>query len=260
LLPLVGQVISQKTQNNQSVNATLTKARFFAIPFSFAVLGPNLFLFKFTKKEHTTRILKSVWNVNGFFTSIQAWSPSATLGELSLLIVPFWIQVPSLPLHNMPTKNAIAIGKCLGHLVKVEDNSGAAATFQSFLRILVKIDVSKPLNLGFFLSINDGSSSWISMKYKGLDIYYTDCEKIGHKQISCLAQQEERLPSRYLISLKVNVFSNMISSISSSNLPKNYPTSSSSPRKNLIQPFMESFQPYANQKNILTSSQNSLTP
>jgi hypothetical protein len=100
----------------------------------------------------------------------------------------------------MSTKNAIAIGKGLGHLVKVEDNSGAATTFQSFQRILVNIDVNKPSNLGFFLSRNDGSSSWISLKYERLDIYCTDCGKIGHKQISCLAQQEDRLPSRYLLS------------------------------------------------------------
>jgi hypothetical protein len=58
LLPLVGRVISQKTQNNQFVNAALTKAWFFATPFSFAVLGPNLFVFKFSKKGHATRILK----------------------------------------------------------------------------------------------------------------------------------------------------------------------------------------------------------
>ena len=99
------------------MNVVLTKAWFFAIPFSFAILGPNLFLFKFTKKENTTRILKNVWNVNGFLMTIQTWSPSTTLGELSLLAVPFWIQVHGLPLHNMSIKNAIAIGKGLGHLV-----------------------------------------------------------------------------------------------------------------------------------------------
>ena len=113
LLPLVGRVISQKTQNNQSVNAALTKAWFFATPFSFDVLGPNLFLFKFTKKEHATRILKNVWNVNGFLLSIQVWSPSATLGDLSLSAVPFWIQIHGLPLQNMTIKNVIAIGKGL---------------------------------------------------------------------------------------------------------------------------------------------------
>jgi hypothetical protein len=119
---LVGQVISQKTQNNQSMNAALTKAWFFAIPFSFAVLGPNLFMFKFTEKEHITKILKNVWNVNGFLMAIQTWSPTATLGELSLLEVRFWIQVHGLPLHNMSIKNAIAIGKGLGQLMKAEEN------------------------------------------------------------------------------------------------------------------------------------------
>jgi hypothetical protein len=71
LLPLVGQIISQKTQNIQTVNVALSKAWFFANPFSFAVLGPNVFLFKFTEKDHITRILKKVWNVNGFLLAIQ---------------------------------------------------------------------------------------------------------------------------------------------------------------------------------------------
>jgi hypothetical protein len=48
-LPLVGQLISQKTNNNQNVHAALNKAWDFALPFSFAVIGPNKFLFKFSK-------------------------------------------------------------------------------------------------------------------------------------------------------------------------------------------------------------------
>ena len=61
--------------------------------------------------------------------AIQAWSPSATLRDLPLLEVPFWIQVDGLPLHNMTIKNDITIGKGLGLLVKVEQNRGATVTF-----------------------------------------------------------------------------------------------------------------------------------
>jgi hypothetical protein len=129
LLPLVGQIISQKIQNNQTMNAALAKAWFFANPFSFTVLGPNLFLFKFIEKDHITRILNNVWNMNGFLFAIQTWYPSATLRDPSLSKVSFWIQVHGLPLHNMTINNAIAIGKELGLLVKVEENRGAAATF-----------------------------------------------------------------------------------------------------------------------------------
>ena len=258
LLPLVGRVISQKTQNNQSVNAALIKSWFFATPFSFVVLGPNLFLFKFSKKEYVSRILKTVWNVNRFLLSIQVWSPTATLGDLSLLVVPFWIQIHGLLLQKMTIKNAIAIGKGLGLLVMVEDNSGAEATFRTYLRILVSLDVSKLLNHGFSLSREDGSSSWVSLKYERLNIYCTDCGLIGHHQAVCLALSEAKIPSRYTISLKVNVFSNLITTISSSNQRVNSENSPSSLGKNTTQPFLNSSLPQANQTNILTSSQNPL--
>jgi hypothetical protein len=51
----------------------------------------------------------------------------------------------ALRLQNMTIKNAIVIWKGLGLLLMVEDNSGVEATFQSVLRILVNLDVSKPL-------------------------------------------------------------------------------------------------------------------
>jgi hypothetical protein len=59
----------------------------------------------------------------------------------------------------MTIKNAITIGKGLGLLLMVEDNSGVEVIFRSSLRILVSLDVSKPLNPGFTLSREDGSSS-----------------------------------------------------------------------------------------------------
>jgi hypothetical protein len=61
--------------------------------------------------------------------ALQVWSPTTTLGELSLKEVPFCIQVHGLPLQNMNNKNATTIGKGLGKLVNIEDNSGAESTF-----------------------------------------------------------------------------------------------------------------------------------
>jgi hypothetical protein len=42
----------------------------------------------------------------------------------------------------MTIKNDIAVGKGLGILIMVEDNSGVEVTFLSFVRILVNLDVS----------------------------------------------------------------------------------------------------------------------
>jgi hypothetical protein len=144
--------------------------------------------------------------------------------------------------------------------VKVDENRGVAATFRSFLRFLVSIDVSKPLNLGFCFTRSDGASNWISLKYERLDAYCTDCGKIGHKQPSYLARLEERNPSRYLISPKINVFSNMLATISIGNHQKKLQTPSSSPENFLSLPCTTSSQPHANLQNAFTSSQNPLTP
>ena len=149
-LPLYGHVIPQKTHNNQSINATLIKAWNFAVPFSFAILGLNKFLFKSSKQANNDKILKLVtWNVNGSLLTLQQWSPSATLGELTAKKFPFWIEVHGLPLVNMLLWNAIAIGKGLGNLIKVDDACAVGLTFRSYLKMLVEVDVFEPLKPDF---------------------------------------------------------------------------------------------------------------
>jgi hypothetical protein len=142
----------------------------------------------------------------------------------------------------------------------VEENRGSANTFKSYMRVLVSFDASKPLNLGFDITKDDGSSTWISLKYERLDVYCTDCGRIGDKQPSCLAKLKEKFPSRYLISLRVTLFSNLPAPRNVVNHPvRNTPASSSQtilPKP----PYSQSSQPQAIQPNIFTSSQNSLTP
>jgi hypothetical protein len=180
------------------------------VPFSFAAIGPNKFLFKFSKQDHLDRIHKqTTWNVNGYLLSLHQWSPQVTMGEVSLNLSPFWIQIHGFPLANLTLKNAVAIGKGMGSLIQVEDSSGANKTFRSFLRILVKINVHDPLKLGFLYCQDDGEQFQISFKYERLDIYCTSCGRIGHKNQSCLAPLAEIVPRKYAISLKVNIFSNL---------------------------------------------------
>jgi hypothetical protein len=121
----------------------LVKAWDFAVPFSSVVLGPNRFLFKFSKQEHISKIFKhTTWNVIGSLLVLQCWSLAATLNELQFNKSHFWIQIHGLPLLNMSIKNTIAIGKGLGTLFKVDGDSGGNETFRSYLRLLVEIDVT----------------------------------------------------------------------------------------------------------------------
>jgi hypothetical protein len=210
-LPILVHIISQKTHNNQAVCAALSKAWDFAIPFSFVALGPNKYLLKFSKKEHIDKINQQVtWNVNGCLLTLQKWSPTATLGEIASHKFHFWIQIHGLPLENMTTRNAIAIGKGLGDFLKADDAVGQPIPkFRSYLRVLAEIDVHAPLKPGFQFRRDNGDQVWIALKYERLDIYCTSCGCIGHKKDNCRAPQAACTPGKYAISLLVNIFSNL---------------------------------------------------
>jgi hypothetical protein len=83
--------------------------------------------------------------------------------------------VHGLPLANLSVRNAIAIGKGLGNLIKVDDARAVGQTFQSYLRMLVEVDVSEPLKPGFLFRRQGGELVWISLLYERPDIYCTDC-------------------------------------------------------------------------------------
>jgi hypothetical protein len=116
----------------------------------------------------------------------------------------------------MTTKIAISIGKGLGNLMKVDELSGAKATFKSFLRLLVEIKVYNPLKLDFSFYRDGNDPFRIFLKYERLDIYYSSYGRIGHNSINCMAALEETTPERYVVSLKVNIFSNLLPSSSTS--------------------------------------------
>jgi hypothetical protein len=261
-LPLVGHVISQKTHNNQSVFAALSKAWEFAVPFSFTVLGPNKFLFKLSKQEHLLRIQKqATWNVNGSVIILKLWNPLATLGELTLNKASFWIQVHGLPLINMTTKLAISIGKGLGDLIQVENPSGANTTFKSYLRILVEIDVIKPLKPGFSFKRDNGETLWIFLKYERLDTYCSTCGRLDHKSIYCMAAPEEKNPARYAVSLKLNIFSNLKPSSPSpnphqpSNIHQSQPSNPHNSAKKFNQSITSSLPPNLSANYLLNTNQ-----
>jgi hypothetical protein len=137
------------------------------------------------------------------------------MGELTQKNHSFWVQVHGLPLINMTIKNALAIGKGMGNLLKVEDFGALRPTSRSYLRLLVEIDVTKPLKPGFPFHREGGESTWIffffkKKKYERLGEYYTSCGLITHKKQGCRSPTELIFPEKYKISLKVTIFSNLL--------------------------------------------------
>ena len=93
------------------------------------------------------------WNIRGSLLLLP-WSPNLTLKEIELHICPFWVQLHSLPMQNMTTRNAIRIGKAISSVLEVE-NCNKGIICRQYLQVRVELNTSLPLIPGF-----QNSSEW----------------------------------------------------------------------------------------------------
>jgi hypothetical protein len=119
---LLGQLISSKPVNPQTVQDTLQHVWKFALPMSFVVVGYHKYLFGVPLQEHVTKILdQGPWNVRGSLILLKPWSPDLAIDEIHLHLYSFWVQVHGLPRQNMATVNSVIIAQRLGKILEVND-------------------------------------------------------------------------------------------------------------------------------------------
>jgi hypothetical protein len=200
---LLGQLLSPKPMNSQTVRDTLQHAWKFALPLSFVVVGHYKYLFGISNQEHIQTILdQGPWNVRGSLLLLKPWSPDLALDEVNLNLCSFWVQVHGLPCQNMAAVNAVIIAQRLGKFLAVDHHDAKGLICQPFLRFRVELDTSQPLLSGFHLPRTGRDPLWISFRYERLGDYCTLCGLIGHKRSQCIQPSHRHCPDKYRIPLQ----------------------------------------------------------
>jgi len=200
---LLGQLLSPKPMNSQTVKDTLQHAWKFSLPLSFAVVGHHKYLFGISNPEHVQTILdQGPWNVRGSLLLLKPWSPDLALDEVNLNLCSFWVQVHGLPGQNMAAVNAVIIAQRLGKVLAVDHHDAKGLICQPFLRFRVELDATQPLIPGFHLPRSGRDPLWISFRYERLGDYCTLCGLIGHKRNQCIQPVARHTPDKYRIPLQ----------------------------------------------------------
>lgn len=63
------------------------------------------------------------WNFKGYLLILKPWLPGSTLQEISLNQAAYHVQIHGLPLELMTIDSATKIGKALGNLLEVEEDT-----------------------------------------------------------------------------------------------------------------------------------------
>ncbi|XP_042979843.1 uncharacterized protein LOC122310019 [Carya illinoinensis] len=133
----------------------------------FKDLNEQCFLIEFQSKKDKEKILSGrPWCFDRNLLTLQEVDESMSINAVNFQYEPFWVQCYNVPLAAMNEKIGEKIGKCLGHVIRVDVDSDGSA-WGRCLRIRVAVDLHKPLLRGKWLGF-ENQKLWISFKYERL--------------------------------------------------------------------------------------------
>ena len=127
----------------------------------------HLVLFTFDNHEEMEKILVSEsWSFDKHLVVLQRYEKDVDLCDMNFNMVNFWVQVHEIPVRFRIQKIAEKICETIGTVSRPADNTEVEG--DGFIRVRVKVDVSKPLCHGRVISLENGRELWVSFKYERL--------------------------------------------------------------------------------------------
>lgn len=150
---LVGQLLSDNFVGKENIKSTILRWWKLQGMVTFNVLGNNLFLMDFEHYWEKSQVLEGQpWGFERIIFSLEDFDGVSPLEMIEFEKVPFWVRMYKLPLACMSVEIGNQIGSTVGHVEEVEiDEDGVG--WGKFLRVRIRIDVTKPLARGWRLKI-----------------------------------------------------------------------------------------------------------
>ncbi|PPR95330.1 hypothetical protein GOBAR_AA25340 [Gossypium barbadense] len=115
---------------------------------SFVALNESIVLVKFGSVEDRSRILNMApWLFDQFLLALLSFVKDKDLKDYAFHVTPFWTRIYNIPFEMMDRQIAMEVGEAIGEVMATDwrDRDGC---WTKFLRLKIKIDISKPLRKG----------------------------------------------------------------------------------------------------------------
>ncbi|KAF4366561.1 hypothetical protein G4B88_001381 [Cannabis sativa] len=156
------------------------------VPVLSTTNNNNCFELIFEKvDDRNWALLKSPWNVRGELLLLKSWEPSVQKG-LSFTHTRLWVQIHKLPVELFSVTNGNKLGARVGNVVVVDLDEENPASWAKWLRVLVEIDIEKPLFSGCFINVGDEANAWVQYKYEKIGAFCYFCGRLGHQRSECI--------------------------------------------------------------------------
>uniref|UniRef100_A0ACD5ZFZ3 Uncharacterized protein n=1 Tax=Avena sativa TaxID=4498 RepID=A0ACD5ZFZ3_AVESA len=149
-------------------------------------MGENTFLFTFHQASGRKKAVdEGPWMFNKSLLVVEEFDPRRSLGEYEFNSIPIWIRIFNLPLGMMNRDTCEEIGNEVGKYMEadVEENGTAMGRY---LRVKVRINITKPLRRGIKLDVGEGRTDmWCRFEYEFLPDFCYRCGMLDHIDREC---------------------------------------------------------------------------
>ena len=164
-------------------------------------IGDELFLVEFGDGRDKKRVMDmSPWTYEKQLILLKEFVGEQVPKEISLWQSPFLVQIHNLPLNSRTRETGWAIGSKLGEVMEV-DVAESGVQWGRYLRVRVKMDVTKKLVWGKKIAIEGREQRWIAFKYECLPNFCYRCGLLNHGLRDCpdgkMEDMSESSPLQY---------------------------------------------------------------
>jgi hypothetical protein len=189
---MVGKLMSERRVHTEAFQAMMLRIWKTIESVRFKELHDNLWLLEFGTESDKRRIKEGrPWLFDRRIFVLKELEEHIPPSQMVFSLALFWVQVHDMPLICMNKEVGTQIGESLGEVEEV-DVTGDGVGWGRFLRVRVLIDITKPLERGRALKVNE-RSIWVSFKYEKLPHFCYICGRIVHGSNKCRSETGFRL-------------------------------------------------------------------
>jgi len=187
----IGKVLADRPVHTEALEQTLGKVWCPLHGIGCKDLGSNHFLFTYNQPSGKKRAIDDgPWLFGKDLIVVVDFDGRKRLEDIMFNNIPIWIRVSGIPLGMMNKETGEMIGNEVGVFVDMDLEEDGSAVGQ-YLRIKVRLNITKPLMRGVSLVVEEGENLlWCPMVYEYLPDFCFICGVIGHIDKTCAQRGE----------------------------------------------------------------------